>query len=95
MRRMYSAAVILAVIAVPTITGSVAEAAVYYPWCAQYGGKRSGGITNCGYVSWSQCRASVIGAGGFCEPNPEYFARCRNCANPYSETTVRQSISAP
>jgi len=56
MRRMYLVAIILAIIAVPTITGSPAQAEVYYPWCAWYGGaggRDSGDVTNCGFVSWS------------------------------------------
>jgi hypothetical protein len=77
MRPIRLATIILAIIAVPAITGSAAQAAVYYPWCAFYGGKRADGITNCGYVSWSQCMGTVRGTGGFCQPNPEYFARCR------------------
>jgi len=93
MRRMY---LIPAIIAVATVTGSLAQAAVYYPWCAIYGGKRGGDVTNCGYVSWSQCRASVIGTGGICQPNQEYFARCRtNCGDQYSEKAVRPPINSP
>ena len=35
-----------------------------YKWCAV----ESGGGTNCGFVTVEQCRASVSGVGGFCEP---------------------------
>jgi hypothetical protein len=42
-----------------------------YPWCAQYS-ERMGGGRNCGFVSFRQCQATVMGAGGFCEPNPRY-----------------------
>jgi hypothetical protein len=92
MRRIYLG---LAILALASMTGSAAQAAVYYPWCAVYGGKRGGDVRNCGFVSWSQCRATVIGTGGICQPDPQYFARCRNCGDPYSETAVRQPISAP
>ena len=34
-------------------------------WCAVDG---VGGGTNCGFVTIEQCRASVSGVGGFCEP---------------------------
>ena len=44
-----------------------------YRWCAQYGG-RSGG-TNCGFVTWEQCRAAVSGVGGFCRLNLFYDGR--------------------
>ena len=36
-----------------------------YKWCAV--DSNSGG-TNCGFVTIEQCRASVSGQGGFCEP---------------------------
>ncbi len=41
-----------------------------YKWCAQYGGR--GGGTNCGFVTLEQCRATISGMGGLCEPNPFY-----------------------
>jgi hypothetical protein len=37
-------------------------------WCAHYSFK--GGATNCGFYSFEQCRATVSGVGGFCQPNP-------------------------
>ena len=36
-------------------------------WCAMYGTGFSG--RNCGFYSFDQCRASVSGIGGFCQPN--------------------------
>ena len=37
-------------------------------WCATYPGQ---GINeNCGYSSFDQCWATVLGRGGFCRPNP-------------------------
>ena len=45
-----------------------------YPWCAVYGG-RGGGGTNCGFLTIQQCRATVSGIGGFCEPNQFYNPR--------------------
>lgn len=41
-----------------------------YPWCAFYGGK--GGGTNCGFVSFGQCMATVRGMGGYCARNVQY-----------------------
>ena len=35
-----------------------------YPWCAQ----RADGATNCGFVSYEQCRL----AGSWCNRNPMY-----------------------
>ena len=36
-------------------------------WCANYG---SHGGTNCGFYSYEQCRATMSGVGGSCQPNP-------------------------
>jgi uncharacterized protein DUF3551 len=38
-------------------------------WCATYTGKK-GGSENCGYATLDQCRAQVLGLGGWCRPNP-------------------------
>ena len=43
-----------------------------YPWCAYYSGGRGGGGTNCGFVSFQQCLATVSGIGGFCQLNTQY-----------------------
>jgi len=40
-----------------------------YPWCAVYG---TPGGTNCGFLTIEQCRATISGMGGFCEPNQFY-----------------------
>jgi hypothetical protein len=45
-----------------------------YRWCAVYSG-RMGGATNCGFITLEQCRATVSGIGGFCQPNPFYNPR--------------------
>ena len=47
-----------------------AEAQSNYPWCAVYGSGFGG--TNCGFVSFSQCMATVTGIGGFCQENNWY-----------------------
>lgn len=43
-----------------------------YRWCAEYGGFRGGGATNCYFMTLQQCRAAVSGVGGFCRPNTFY-----------------------
>src|SRR5262245_53713543 len=44
-------------------------AAASNAWCAVY--NRQGGTSeNCGYATLNQCRAQVLGLGGFCRPNP-------------------------
>jgi len=53
-------------IAFVTLLLTVSEAAAG-SWCATYS-KR--GIENCTYTSLDQCRAQVLGLGGWCRPNP-------------------------
>lgn len=50
-------------IAAPMLGGSASGQSAR--WCAIYS---AGGGTNCGFVSIDQCRASVSGVGGVCEP---------------------------
>ena len=54
--------------AIPT----AAQAAIEYPWCAQYGGDDNGG-RNCGFVSYEQCMETARGAGASCEVNLFYL----------------------
>ena len=70
MQKSASAFFILAAIA--AMSATPAQAAIEYPWCAQYGGGEMGGGTNCGFSTLEQCRATVSGIGGFCEPNLFY-----------------------
>ena len=42
-----------------------------YRWCGVYSGD-AGGASNCGFLTIEQCRATVSGIGGFCEPNQFY-----------------------
>lgn len=42
-----------------------------YPWCAYYNSFH-GGATNCGFVTYQQCVATIRGVGGSCGPNPRY-----------------------
>jgi Protein of unknown function (DUF3551) len=53
-------------------------AAIEYPWCAQYGGGDNSGGRNCGFSTLEQCRATVSGIGGFCEPNLFYPGSARD-----------------
>jgi hypothetical protein len=56
------------------VAGSLIDSAKAdpYRWCAQYGGGRGGGGTNCYFMTFGQCQAAVSGVGGFCRPNPFY-----------------------
>lgn len=55
-------------------TATPANAAIYYPWCAQYSGSETGGGSNCYFSTKQQCMVTVSGVGGMCEPNPFYDA---------------------
>jgi hypothetical protein len=62
------------VLAAPLLLGGVGSAAAQnYPWCAQYGTRDS--FTNCGFVTFEQCRAAVFGNGGTCQRNPMFNPR--------------------
>jgi hypothetical protein len=63
---------ILAAAAVLAASASAPSHADPYRWCAQYGGGSQNGGRNCGFVTLEQCRATVSGIGGFCEPNQFY-----------------------
>ena len=43
-----------------------------YPWCAHYSGSMGGGGTNCGFISFDQCMATVSGIGGICMRNTQF-----------------------
>jgi hypothetical protein len=61
-------------LAAPLLLGGVGSAgAQNYPWCAQYGTRDS--FTNCGFVSYEQCRAAISGNGGYCQRNPMFNPR--------------------
>jgi Protein of unknown function (DUF3551) len=57
---------------IPATTATTQEH-IEYPWCANYsGGSDGGGGSNCGFTSYEQCKETVWGMGGFCDPNPFY-----------------------
>ncbi len=43
-----------------------------YPWCAYYSGSMGGGGTNCGFISYEQCMATVSGIGVMCMRNTQF-----------------------
>jgi hypothetical protein len=61
---MFGAAIMM------SVAGTPAQAQ-NYPWCAYYGGQM-GGSSNCGFVSFQQCMATLSGMGGFCDRNTQY-----------------------
>ena len=60
----------LGIVAAMSVGGTSAQAQ-NYPWCAYYGGQM-GGSSNCGFVSFAQCMATLSGMGGFCDRNTQY-----------------------
>ena len=68
MRTLLTCGLVLAALAVATLAASSPSYAQEYPWCAEYGG-RGGGGTNCGFVTYEQCRAALSGNGGICTRN--------------------------
>lgn len=68
MHRLLTATIMAVVVVVLTPAAGSADP---YQWCAVYGGD-AGGASNCGFVTIEQCRATVSGIGGFCNPNPFY-----------------------
>jgi hypothetical protein len=71
LRRLCSVFIVLTTLAALDVFTPSAGQAEPYPWCAQYGGRGSGG-RNCGFATLEQCRATVSGIGGFCEQNLFY-----------------------
>jgi len=69
---MRMTALTLTALAAVLLFGSSASHADPYRWCAVYGGGDMGGGTNCGFITLEQCRATVSGIGGSCEPNQFY-----------------------
>jgi hypothetical protein len=71
MRRLLGALVVLTAAATLDAGSGSAQAAA---WCAKYFGH---GGTNCGFYTYAQCRVTVSGIGGYCEPNtfasPRYY----------------------
>jgi hypothetical protein len=58
----------LATVALATMLLTATDAAAG-SWCAVYSG-RKGGSENCTFATANQCRAEVLGLGGWCRPNP-------------------------
>ena len=67
MRYFCIASSFAAAFVVMTAAPAVADKA---PWCAQFGGGRGGGGTECLYYSFQQCMATLSGMGGRCFQNP-------------------------
>jgi Protein of unknown function (DUF3551) len=71
----------LALVCGASMVGTPQAHADPYRWCAVYSGEM-GGSSNCGFITWEQCRATIMGMGGFCEPNQFYDGRPYDQAEP-------------
>ena len=63
-------AAIVTVVAFGISFGATGASADPYKWCAVY--SMFGEVRNCGFVTIEQCRATISGIGGWCEPNQFY-----------------------
>ena len=69
MRLLSSFAGSLTLLALGSLT-TPATAQTNYPWCSNFADGFGG--TNCGFVSYEQCMATVRGSGGYCDKNDTY-----------------------
>lgn len=42
-----------------------------YPWCSNFA---DGAGANCGFATLEQCKAEILGSGGYCDRNTQYRA---------------------
>jgi hypothetical protein len=75
---------VFAILAVSAASGHRAVAQ-NYPWCADY----ASGASNCGFVTFEQCLATLSGMGGFCNRNTQYLPGAPGDFNPWSRKTGR------
>ncbi|HYC17264.1 MAG TPA: DUF3551 domain-containing protein [Pseudolabrys sp.] len=64
-----------------------ASSADPYRWCSV---DSTGGGTNCGFVTIEQCRATISGRGGFCEPKqviPQNLSPAAKFAAPKTDSS--------
>ena len=91
MRKRLAGTIILAALAAAIVLTPAAAKADPYRWCAVYGGDM-GGASNCGFVTIEQCRATISGKGGSCQPKqviPHNLSPAARAAAP--KTNVSES----
>jgi hypothetical protein len=66
--------IVLAATALAAVSLTSIDAHADGPWCARdvLGG------TNCGFYTYAQCRADIVGIGGSCVPNQNYVGSPQN-----------------
>jgi hypothetical protein len=67
----------LGVVATVLTAGVQPSSADPRPYCLQGRGAPGGGLPDCSYHTWEQCRASVGGGSDSCFENPELLWRAR------------------
>ena len=72
MRLLRHGIIAVAPLAAPSLARSYEKPYDPYPWCAVYASGSKFGGTNGGFPTLEQCRATVSGIGGNCEPNQFY-----------------------
>ena len=103
MHRLHLGTALLVALVLPTLLAA-SPARAYekpydpYPWCAVYNFGGVGNASNCGFLTFEQCRATVSGVGGFCEPNhfynprrtePRYYPHYRRCLDALTDRRHR------
>jgi hypothetical protein len=61
--RFRAKVIIAALVMIPAVLTQTSASA---SWCAEYSGGMGDGGTNCGFLTFEQCQATVTGVGGFC-----------------------------
>jgi hypothetical protein len=88
---MRSLPILIAFLALAAATAP-AGAQTNYPWCSNFADGFGG--TNCGFVSYEQCMATVRGSGGFCDKNDTYRpGTAGTSAGPVSAHKARKPAS--
>jgi len=87
MRKLVMSVCCLAALGTASVFGASASLAQEYPWCAQYGSNNGG--TNCGFVSYQQCRAALSGNGGFCSQNQFFRGGDRYVVREFRPASIR------
>jgi hypothetical protein len=71
--RFRAKTIVAALVMIPAVLTQTPASALPsdpYPWCAEYSGGM--GSTNCGFLTFEQCQATVSGIGGFCRRSQFY-----------------------
>jgi len=68
-RRRLTRRLLLSITIAGTSSIATQAGAQNYPWCSNFA---DGAGTNCGFSTLEQCRAVIMGSGGYCDRNNLY-----------------------